>query len=139
MLSLLLLAACSTEDNEISTTLERNDTPTAIVIPAEQQAGEAVFSDTNKTLCESLTSGICLNFQMEGVTRVVLESVDNNHIAGVGNLQTENGKTTIAEITEGKTIITYRAPEGPTLQAGKDYIVTTFPCDLQGGYRLSIY
>ena len=26
-----------------------------------------------------------------------------------------------------------------TLQAGKDYVVTTFPCDLQGGYRLSIY
>ena len=139
MLSVLLLAACSTEDNEISTTLERNDTPTAIVIPAEQQAGEAVFSDTNKTLCESLTSGICLNFQMEGVTHVVVESVDNCHIAGVGNLQTENSKTAIAEITDGKTIITFRAPEGSTLQTGKDYVITTFPCDLYGGYRLSIY
>lgn len=140
MLSVLLLAACSTEDNEISTTLESNETtPTAIIVPAEQWANQALFAEVEKTIAEKLISGIRLNFQMEGVTHVVLESVDNCHIAGVGNLQTENGKTTIAEITEGKTIITYRAPEGSTLQAGKDYVVTTFPCDLQGGYRLSIY
>ena len=60
-------------------------------------------------------------------------------IAGVGNLSTTDGTTSIAEITEGETIITFRAPEGSTLQAGKDYVITTFPCDLYGGYRLSIY
>ena len=135
-----LLAACDKADNEPTIV---NDAPDGqiqtLVIPAEQQAGEAVFSDANKALCESLTSGIRLNFQMEGVTQVVLESVDNYMIAGIANLQTAVGTTTIAEITEGKTIITFRAPEGSTLQAGKDYIITTFPCDLYGGYRLSIY
>ena len=135
-----LLAACDKADNEPTLVSDApNDQIQTLVIPAEQQAGEAVFSDANKALCESLTSGIRLNFRMEGVTHVVLESVDNNDIAGIGNLQTVNGNTTIAEVTEGKSIITFRAPEGSTLQAGQDYIITTFPCDLYGGYRLSIY
>jgi len=140
MLSVLLMTACSTEDNENSVIPENNGTtPTTVSIPAEQKAGEAVFSDAEKALCESLTSGIRLNFQMEGISHVVLESVDNCQIAGVGNLSTTNGTTTVAEITEGKTIITYKAAESTTLQVGKDYVVTTFPCNLYGGYRLSIF
>ena len=135
-----LLAACDKADNEPTLVSDApNDQIQMLVIPAEQQAGEAIFNDADKALCESLTSGIRLNFQMEGVTQVVIESVDNYNIAGVANLLTTNGKTTIAEIAEGKSIITYRAPEGSTLQTGKDYVITTFPCDLYGGYRLSIY
>ena len=134
------LTACDIADNEPTII---NDAPDdqiqTLVIPAEQQAGEAVFSDADKTVCESLTSGLRLNFQMEGVTQVVLESVDNCHIAGIGNLTTTNGTAAIAEINEGKTIVTFRAADGTTLQAGKDYVVTIFPCDLYGGYRLSIY
>ena len=135
-----LLTACDKADNEATIVNDaNNDQLQMLVIPEEQVTNEAVFCDTNKALCESLTSGVRLNFQMEGVTQVLLESVDNNPIAGVGNLQTENGNTTIVEITDGKTIITLRAPEGSTLQPGKDYIIATFPCDLYGGYRLSIY
>ena len=135
-----LLTACDKADNEATIINDvTKDQLQTLVIPEEQVTNEAVFSDNNKALCESLTSGVRLNFQMEGVTQVVLESVDNNPIAGVGNLQTENGNTTIVEITDGKTIITLRAPEGNTLQPGKDYIIATFPCDLYGGYRLFIY
>ena len=135
-----LLTACDKADNEPTLVSDApNDQIQMLVIPAEQQAGEAIFNDADKALCESLTSGIRLNFQMEGVTQVVIESVDNYNIAGVANLLTTNGKTTIAEIAEGKSIITYRAPEGSTLQTGKDYVIATFPCDLYGGYRLSIY
>lgn len=135
-----LLTACDKADNEATIINDvTKDQLQTLVILEEQVTNEAVFSDNNKALCESLTSGVRLNFQMEGVTQVVLESVDNNPIAGVGNLQTENGNTTIVEITDGKTIITLRAPEGNTLQPGKDYIIATFPCDLYGGYRLSIF
>ena len=135
-----LLTACDKADNETTTVGEApKDQFQTLVIPAEQQAGEAVFNDADKALCESLTSGIRLNFQMEGITQIVVESVDKNDIAGIGNLKTANGETVIADISEGQSIITYRAPEGTTLQTGKDYIVTTFPCDLYGGYRMSIY
>ena len=110
-----------------------------MVIPAEQLADETVFSDADTALCESLTRGIRLNFQMEGITQVVLESLDKYHIAGTGNLTMANGETVIADISEGQSIITYRATEGTTLQAGQDYIIATLPCNLYGGYRLSIY
>ena len=135
-----LLTACDKADNEPTIVNDAsNDQIQTLVIPAEQQAGRTFFNEADKALYESLTCGIRLNFQMEGVTQVVLESVDNCHIAGIGNLSTIDGTTTIAEITEDKTIITFRAPEGTTLQAGEDYTITTFPCNLYGGYRLSIF
>ena len=135
-----LLTACDKADNEPTIVSDAPYAPLqALVIPAEQLADETVFSDADKALCESLTSGIRLNFQMEGITQVVLESVDKYHIAGTGNLTMANGETVIADISEGQSIITYRAPEGSTLQTGKDYVIATFPCDLYGGYRLSIY
>ena len=134
------MTACNEEDNVTSevngpTTVQL----TSLTVPAEQQAGISSFAETDRQLCESLTSGLRLNFQMEGITQIVLESVDKNDIAGVALLSTTNGHTTINETTEGLSIITLSAPTGTTLQAGKDYIVTTFPCDLYGGYRLSIY
>ena len=135
-----LLTACDKADNEPTIVSDAPYAPLqALVIPAEQLADETVFSDADIALCESLTSGIHLNFQMEGITQVVLESVDKYHIAGTGNLTMANGETVIADISEGQSIITYRAPEGSTLQTGKDYVIATFPCDLYGGYRLSIY
>ena len=98
-----LLTACDKADNEPTIVNDaQNDLIQMLVIPDEQQAGQVVFNDADKAFCESLTSGIRLNFQMEGVTHVVLESVDNCHIAGVGNLTTTDGITTIAEITKGK-------------------------------------
>lgn len=135
-----LLTACDKADNEPTIVSDAPYAPLqALVIPAEQLADETVFSDADKALCESLTSGIRLNFQMEGITQVVLESVDKYHIAGTGNLTMANGETVIADISEGQSIITYRATEGTTLQAGQDYIIATLPCNLYGGYRLSIY
>ena len=108
-----LLTACDKADNEPTIVDDApKDQIQALVIPVNQQAGEAIFSDADKALCESLTSGIRLNFQMEGVTQVVLESVDKYNIAGTGNLTMANGETVIANISEGQSIITYRAPEG---------------------------
>ncbi len=96
------------------------------VIPAEQ-------SSDNSVAIGSELSGIHLNFQMTGVTKVVLESVDKNAIGGTGVI--DNGEL---KIDNSQSIITFSAPEGSTFTPGKDYYITTFPCDLYGGYRLSI-
>ena len=93
---------------------------------AEEQWADAGSIDeraTNLPLFQSSVSGIRLNFQMEGITHVEVESVDAYPIAS----------------GDYPSILTLRAADGTTLQTGKDYIVTTFPCDLYGGYRLSIY
>ena len=98
---------------------------TVVTIAEEQQAVTESLGNSlsNHQLFNTALSGVKLNFGLSGITHVEMESVDGYGIAGSGN----------------KSIITLRAPEGGTLQAGQDYFLTTFPCNLQGGYRLSIY
>ena len=143
MMAGIVLASCSDNDDESVTSVipptTLDTTPTELVIPNSQQADTEVFHESEKELFTTLTGGICLNFQMEGVTQVVLESVDGYAIAGKANLITKDGQTSIGEISNAQNIITFSAPNGGTLQSGKDYYITTFPCDLYGGYRLSIY
>jgi len=98
------------------------------MIPAEQS------SNNGNAACREL-SGIHVNFQMQGITRIILESVDNNAIGGTGIV----AGGSITEVADKQTIITFSAPAGSTLVSGKDYYITTFPSDLYGGYRLSIY
>ena len=109
-----------------------------VTVPDEQQAGfEAAYATVGADEWKALTGGLRLNFHMAGITKVEVESVDANTIAGNGHLDAD-GKM-IAEITRAKTIITFTAPEGSTLQPDKDYYIPMFPCDLYGGYRLSIF
>lgn len=110
-------------DNTVNVTYS-NDMPTITI--AEEQWADAGSIDerpSNQQMFESSISGIRLNFQMEGVTHVEVESVDGYPIAS-GTYP---------------SIIIYKASEGTTLQVGEDYTITTFPCDLHGGYRLSIF
>ena len=89
---------------------------TVVTIAEEQQALTEGLADglSNRQLFSTALSGVKLNFGMSGITHVEMESVDGYGIAGSGN----------------KSIITLGAPEGGTLQAGQDYFITTFPCDL---------
>ena len=143
MMAGIILASCSDNSDEPvtsvtpPTTLET--TPTELVIPNSQQADTEIFHESEKELFTTLTGGIHLNFQMEGVTQVVLESVDGYAIAGNASLTTKDGQTSIGEISDAQSIITFSAPKGSSLESGKDYYINTFPCDLYGGYRLSIY
>ena len=99
---------------------------TLFTIPTEQMIGQE-----ETYAIASVTGGLHLNFGMTGITRVELESVDGYAIAGTS--------TAAGEIIEGESIITFSAPEGGTFEAGWDYYIVTFPCDIYGGYRLSIF
>lgn len=114
-----------------------SDSARAITIATEQQADiEAINTrSSNQELYESAIGGIRLNFNMTGVTQVEVESVDGYGIAGTA-IQSQSDTL---DITSKQSIIVYSAPQGETLQSGQDYVVTVFPCDLYGGYRLSIF
>ena len=99
---------------------------TLFTIPNEQMIGQE-----ETYAIATVTGGLHLNFGMTGITRVELESVDGYAIAGTS--------TAAGEIIEGESIITFSAPEGGTFEAGWDYYIVTFPCDIYGGYRLSIF
>lgn len=123
IMSAALLCACSSVERDVIGDLDEATEGNAITVATEQYANEAVSLDD---LAKQGLGGIHLNFQMSGITQVVLESVDGYQIAGSWGGEIES-------------IITFSAPEGSTLVPGKDYYIITFPCDLSGGYRLSIY
>ena len=127
-----------TMDVANTVTVSYGDTLRMITITTEQTAVlEAVLNTaSNAELVSSALSGLRLNFQSAGITHVEVESVDGYAIAGNAEQSLEGGQI---EITDNQSIITMNAPDGSTFTPGVDYFVTTFPCDLYGGYRLSIF
>ena len=119
-------------------TVSYGDTLRAINIATEQTAAPETgdIADSNLELVSSALSGLRLNFQSAGITHVEVESVDGYAIAGNAEQSLEGWQI---EITDKQSIITMSAPDGSTFTPGMDYVVTTFPCDLYGGYRLSIF
>ena len=67
---------------------------------------------------ENAAQGFKLVFQMSGINQLVLECVDGYPLTADGN-----------------SIITFTRD----LEPGMEYTIGTIPCDLYGGYRLSIY
>lgn len=121
-----------------------------VTIPATQTAegdgydAEAAVS-VARTVSESLTfqaigGGIKLNFQMSGVTKIELESVDGYALAGTVSIKwDEQGTPIVAETKNATSILVFNTADDSDFTPGKDYYISTLPCDLYGGYRLSIY
>lgn len=121
-----------------------------VSVPAVQTAGSDSY-DTKaavsaaRTVSESLTfhaigGGIKLNFRMSGVTKVELESVDGYALAGTATIKwDEQGTPVVAETKNAASILVLNAADDSGFISGKDYYISTLPCDLYGGYRLSIY
>lgn len=121
-----------------------------ITIPAIQTGGDSGYDRTAVVSIARTTSdlldfhniggGIHLKFQMSGVTKIELESVDGYALSGIATIIWDNqGKPIVNEISDGNSIITFNSPDNSGFSSGKDYYISTLPCDLYGGYRLSIY
>ena len=121
-----------------------------VSVPSAQTAKDSGFDETaavsvarsvSESLCfQSVCGGIKLNFQMSGVTKVELESVDGYALSGKAKLKwDEQGFPFIAEMSDTSYILTFNAPDESGFLPGKDYFISTLPCNLYGGYRLSIY
>lgn len=77
---------------------------------------------------------------MSGVTKIELESVDGYALAGMVRMKWDNqGKPIADEMGNANSIINFSASDESGFIPGKDYYISTLPCDLYGGYRLSIY
>lgn len=133
-------------DNVVSSDRES----VTITVPATQTGGGSGYDEKSvvvvaRTISESLAfrtigGGIKLNFQMSGVTKVELESVDGYALSGTAGIKwDEQSMPTVDEISNAHSILTFNAPETSGFIPGKDYYISTLPCDVYGGYRLSIY
>lgn len=121
-----------------------------VTVPAAQTAGSDSYDakaavSVARTVSESLTfqaigGGIKLNFQMSGVTKVELESVDGYTLSGTATIKwNEQGKPVVVETKNAASMLIFSAADESGFVPGKDYYISTLPCDLYGGYRLSIY
>ena len=133
-------------DNVVSSDRES----VTITVPATQTGGGNGYDEKSvvvvaRTISESLAfrtigGGIKLNFQMSGVTKVELESVYGYALSGTAGIKwDEQSMPTVDEISNAHSILTFNAPETSGFIPGKDYYISTLPCDVYGGYRLSIY
>ena len=121
-----------------------------VTVPAAQTAESDSYDakaavSVARTVSESLTfhaigGGIKLNFQMSGVTKIELESVDGYTLSGTATIKwNEQGKPVVAETGNAASMLVFNAADESGFVPGKDYYISTLPCDLYGGYRLSIY
>ena len=115
-------------------TVTPTDTLTTVAVSAVQQTNHQ-----DDYAIAPITGGLRLRFEMTGVTHVELESVDGYAIAGTAAFVNRDNVVSISAISDTQSIITFSAPEGSFFVANQDYFITTFPCDVYGGYRLSIF
>lgn len=152
-LSLLFLSTLSSCDNENllnEEVLGLSNGNLTVTVLAEQKAGGDGYDEKAVTVAnlqkpnslelQTIYSGLILNIQMSGVTRLELESVDGYALSGTIGIQwDETGKTVVSETENPYSILIFNAPDENGFIPGKDYSLLTLPCDLYGGYRLSIY
>ena len=106
-----------------------------MVIPAVQTDKGNGYDENTATRC-----GIKFNINLSGVTKVELESVDGNELAGTAGFKKDSlGLMVVDKVERASTIITFTSNDKSGFTPGKDYYILTLPCNLYGGYRLSIY
>ena len=120
----------------------------ATVVSAQENGKENIMTvspvqtdkDNGYVGDSELRCGIKFCIELSGVTKIELESVDGNPLAGKANIKADaQGNAVMEEIKSASTIITFNASDPSGFTPGKDYYISTLPCDLYGGYRLSIY
>ena len=88
----------------------------------------------------ALRCGILFNIRIPGITKIEIESVDGYALAGTADIIEEAyGEPVAGNVKNGSTVITFNASSKEGLISGKDYYISTLPCNLYGGYRLSFY
>ena len=131
----LFLAMAAAIVTATAMSAQENGKENRIVISAVQTDKDGGYNGNSAIRC-----GIKFNTRLSGVTKVELESVDGNPLAGTANVKKDiQGKPTVDNIENASTIITFSTGNKSGFTAGKDYYIFTLPCNLYGGYRLSIY
>lgn len=96
----------------------------------------------------SVCAGIKLNFQMSGIVKVEMESVDGYALTGNAKIKWQmqadgygNGDTVpiVEEVNDAHPILTFSSSDAAGFTPGRDYFISILPCNLYRGYRLSLY
>ena len=129
---LMTTAMSSCDSDEITDQPEEvsgSGNPTLTVL-AEQVAGGGGYDENGVTALNlpssqdlrSIYSGLKLSFQLSGITKIELESVDGYALAGTTSIQWgESGEALTGEVENANSILVFNAPDENGLTPGKDY------------------
>ena len=98
-----------------------NSKENTIVVPAVQTDKDGGYDGSSATNC-----GIKFNIRLSGVTKVELESVDGNPLAGTARM--DEDADTVETIEHASSVVTFRAADESGFTPGKDYYISTLPC-----------
>ncbi len=133
-------AAVGADEQSITVSLPASQTPNELTGYDMAATIAVAAASTDSLVFHTICSGLKLNFTMSGVTKIELESVDGYPLSGTAQIAfDEQGLPVVSKVEGGNNIITYTAPTEAGFTPGKDYYISVLPCDLYGGYRLSIY
>ena len=121
---------------------------TATVVSAQENGKDNIMAvspvqtdkDNGYDGDSELRCGIKFSIGFSGVTKIELESVDGNPLAGKANIKADaQGNAVMEETESASTIITFNASAPSGFTPGKDYYISTLPCDLYGGYQFFLF
>lgn len=114
---------------------QKDDNDSKMTVSIHQTDQEDGYEGSAEQRC-----GIRFNLPMAGVVKIEVESVDGLPLAGTATTRQDAfGKTVVDDMAHTSTVITYISSEKSGFTPGKDYYISTLPCNLYGGYRFSIY
>lgn len=90
-----------------------------IAVPAVQTDKDGGYDGSSATNC-----GIKFNIRLSGVTKVELESVDGNPLAGTARM--DEDADTVETIEHASSVVTFRAADGSGFTPAR--ITTSPPC-----------
>ncbi len=153
-LSMLMMPMMSMMSSCEKSAAEREDDPDceygvpAVTVSAEQKAGGGGYDAEGIVVsnCPELSDvsgvrcGLKLNFGLSGVDKIELESVDGYALSGTAGITVNgSGEVAFGDVTNPNSILVFTSSDAEGFTPGADYFIFTLPCDLYGGYRLSIY
>ena len=113
---------------------QKDDSDSKITVSIHQTDQEDGYEGSAEQRC-----GIRFNLPMAGVVKIEVEVWTVFRCWYGNHPQDAFGKTVVGDMAHTSTIITYISSEKSGFIPGKDYYISTLPCNLYGGYRFSIY
>lgn len=117
------------------------------VLPSEQVARAGSFGkEMNLAIANSTTSdlqfynvggGIRFSLSQDGITKVVLQGLNGEALAGKVRIGFQNGIPVIQEVTEEKTSISITTPDGGAFKNNCWYYIVAIPGALENGFIMS--
>ena len=130
-----------------SDALTREGNSVVFTLPSSQLAVAGTFdddlypviarSDTTELSFYNICGGAKFTVSKKGIKTVTIRGNDSEPLAGKLSVTLDENGIPIVEVVDGEKEIVVTAPDGSTLEVGKEYYIVTIPQCLEKGFTLT--